>query len=232
MFSINRYQPSLLNQDYWPLRAISQELDRFVQAESENLRGSRVLDFGSSNLPYRVAFESTGAELVGADINPQDPRILPIDPATSRVGVVESSFDYVLSTQVLEHVPEVQQYLGEAMRVLKSAGKLFLTTHGTWYLHRVPTDMRRWTIDGLRYEHERAGFVVERIVPRIGMMATATHLRSVAVRDVLLKSRVLAPLRVATNLLFNLRMGLEEILSTPAGMEKMQQLLIVTARKP
>lgn len=230
MLVLDRYRPSLFHQDYWHLRALRDAMDEFIGRHRDRLRGAFILDFGSSNGPYIPALEAAGARVQLADIEPDRPEILPIDLKTGRVPLDDASADVVLSTQVLEHVPEVQDYLREAHRLLKHDGLLFLTTHGTWYLHRLPTDMRRWTMDGLKYDVEKAGFVVDSVEPKIGILATATHARAVAMRDFLLRTKVLAPLRVATNLLFNLRMGLEEMLTSSAGRDRLQQSLIVTAR--
>lgn len=196
------------------------------------LRGKRGLDYGSCESPYAPLFSSMGIELLESDIGPVKAPVLEIDPATGRVPLADQSIDLVLSTQVLEHVPNVLPYLREAFRVLKPGGLLYLSTHGTWQLHRYPTDMRRWTIDGLRYDIEQAGFKVDRVDPYVGRLATATYQRMVAVSEFLRATRILSPLRGATNALFNLRMGIEDYFTTPHGMEMLQQLLVATARRP
>ena len=212
------------------MRALRDAVDAFVARYSTEIRGASIVDLGSSNGPYSSLLISHGAKVQLADIEPSRPEILEIDLKTGRVPLPDSTVDIVVSTQVLEHVPEVDVYLREAHRLLRPGGLLFLTTHGTWQLHRLPTDMRRWTIDGLKYDVEKAGFSISEIVPRIGILATSTHIRAVAMRDFLQRTRVFAPLRVLTNLIFNLRMGIEEFLTSDAGREKLQQSLIVTGR--
>jgi len=230
MVTLDRYRPTLLHIDYWPLCALRDAVDDFTTRHANVLKGAKVLDLGSSNGPYSKPLESYGAQVALADIGPVKAGILQIDLATGRVPLADSSVDVVFSTQVLEHVPEVNIYLQEARRLLRPDGLLFLTTHGTWYLHRLPTDMRRWTQDGLKYDIEKAGFTVSSIAPKIGILATSTHARAAAMRDFLLRTRLLSPLRVVSNLFFNLRMGFEEWITSEAGREKLQQLLIVTAR--
>jgi SAM-dependent methyltransferase len=66
----------------------------------------------------------------------------------------------VLSTQVLEHVPDTAAYLRETRRVLKPGGRLVLTTHGIWQDHPGPLDLRRWTLDGLARDVAACGFRV------------------------------------------------------------------------
>jgi len=78
----------------------------------------------------------------------------------SKLPVEDSSYSYVCSFQVLEHVPIPQDYLHEAYRILRTGGKLFITTHGLWPYHPTPEDHHRWTRDGLIYELGKAGFDV------------------------------------------------------------------------
>jgi SAM-dependent methyltransferase len=83
----------------------------------------------------------------------------------------------VLSVQVLEHVRDLDRYLGEASRVLKDDGVLLLSTHGTWLYHPHPEDHRRWTRTGLVVDVEARGFAVETIEGLVGPLATTTMIR-------------------------------------------------------
>lgn len=114
-----------------------------------------ILDYGCGTSPYRTLFP--GADYKRADfldLGGLDYHL----GNDSRVTEADAHFDIVLSTQVLEHVPEPQTYLSECFRLLKPGGKLFLTTHGTYEDHGCPYDFQRWTADGLKLALERAGF--------------------------------------------------------------------------
>ena len=67
----------------------------------------------------------------------------------------------VLSTQVIEHVPDTGRYLRESWRLLRPGGALIVTTHGLIPEHGCPYDFYRWTADGLARAVADAGFVVE-----------------------------------------------------------------------
>jgi SAM-dependent methyltransferase len=64
----------------------------------------------------------------------------------------------------LEHVANPDAYLGECFRVLKSGGRLLLTTHGTFYDHACPNDFWRWTAAGLKVALQRRGFEPQRLM--------------------------------------------------------------------
>lgn len=116
-----------------------------------------LLDFGCGSSPYRSLFPN--AEYRRADYVPSAELDYVIGE-DQLVTAPNASFDLVLSTQVLEHVRDVEVYLGECFRLLRPGGRLVLTTHGLFEEHGCPYDFRRWTADGLRHELERAGFKI------------------------------------------------------------------------
>ena len=229
---VDRARPHFFHRDYWPLKLIRRGVEEFWAAHGPGLRGKRVLDLGSGDSPYADLASAAGAELLSADIAPEDPAVLPIDPLTGRVAMEDGAVDAVLSTQVLEHVADVQGYLREARRLLRPGGLLFCSTHGAFVLHRHPTDFRRWTIDGLRHEIEQAGFAVEQVVPKLGILAMSTHLRSITFGGVTRRVRGTGWLRPVIYGFFNARMAIEERLTPASVMEAHPELLFATARKP
>lgn len=138
--------------------------------------GTRVLDAGAGEAPYRELFAhcaytthdwpgtvhagATGADIV-ADIHE-----LPIDDA---------SFDFVLLTEVLEHVAQPGQVLDELLRVLASDGTLLLTVPFVGELHEEPHDHYRYTSYGLEGLLDRAGFEAIGVEPLTGWFSTYAH---------------------------------------------------------
>ncbi len=118
----------------------------------------RILDYGCGGSPYRSLFRNS--EYVRADFTPCQGLDFLL-PSDSSIPVPDSSFDMVLSTQVLEHVPEPAHYIAETFRVLKPGGTLVLTTHGLFGDHGCPYDFQRWTADGLHLLLEQAGFRIK-----------------------------------------------------------------------
>jgi SAM-dependent methyltransferase len=136
--------------------------------------GGALLDYGCADMPYR-AFFPAGVKYVGADLPGNDAATLILNP-DGTVPASDESFDVVLSTQVLEHVRDPRVYLAECRRVVRPGGRLLLSTHGVFPYHPDPSDLWRWTCEGLRREVELAGFEIVRFEGVIGLAATGLQL--------------------------------------------------------
>ncbi|MEO6845937.1 MAG: methyltransferase domain-containing protein, partial [Chthoniobacterales bacterium] len=118
-------------------------------------------DYGCGGSPYRSLFKDSTyhrADFPGIpdlDFEYGEDSILPVKDET---------YDFVLSTQVLEHVRIPSRYLNEARRVLRPKGKIILTTHGFFEEHGAPYDYHRWTAEGLCDALRRSGFEVDQIL--------------------------------------------------------------------
>jgi SAM-dependent methyltransferase len=96
-----------------------------------------------------------------------DMQLIPGSP----VDLESNSVDCVLSTQVLEHVPNPFFYISEAARILKPGGKLFLSAPMHWRHHEVPHDYFRFTRYGIGELLNAAGLRPLEIRPCGGMYA-------------------------------------------------------------
>lgn len=66
-------------------------------------------------------------------------------------GLADTTFDYIVTFQVIEHIENDELFIKEAHRVLKPGGKLLLTTvNKTFSLTRNPWHVREYTADELR----------------------------------------------------------------------------------
>lgn len=145
----DRLYPKRSSRVYWhlsQLRDIYQDAIRLHLSETTQLR---LVDFGCGNMPYRPLFADFVAQYKGCDFAGNEMADCIISPNGS-LPFPDSDTDIILSSQVLEHVRSPEKYLGEAFRVLKPGGLLFLSTHGTWQYHPDPLDLWRWTSDGLK----------------------------------------------------------------------------------
>ncbi|MBV9391891.1 MAG: class I SAM-dependent methyltransferase [Verrucomicrobia bacterium] len=81
------------------------------------------------------------------------------------IPLPDRSVDTVLSTQTIEHVPDVDGYLAECSRLLKPHGALVLTAPMHWRHHEVPYDFFRFTRFGLTRLLEKHCFAIKNLEP-------------------------------------------------------------------
>lgn len=117
-------------------------LDRFVEAHATSLR---TLDIGAQNGPYAAFFPNR----IALDV--RQGRGVQVLGDAQALGLADQSFDVVLCTEVLEHLPEPQRAIDEMHRVLTPGGTLLLTTRFLFPIHDAPHDYFRFTKYGLRH---------------------------------------------------------------------------------
>jgi hypothetical protein len=173
-------------------RGVSEQLLRFTAElphERESLlqfalrvaaelpSGSRLIDVGAGNSPYRelfdhVRYESTDWE---HSVHPGARAVDHVGPAHD-LPVPDAAYDAVLCTQVLEHVPNPDAVIAELYRVLRPGGRLYLTVPLAWELHELPFDFYRYTPHGLAHILGGAGFVELEIRARNDCFSTLAQL--------------------------------------------------------
>lgn len=143
-----RLNPSIFDRDYLCLGDLREALS-FVETDAR----LSLLDLGCGSSPYRSIFPA--ADYYRADLEGSSN----IDYSINAPDTIPSNhFDMVLSTQVLEHVRDPDDYLQIALRSLKPGGRLVLTTHGIFEEHACPEDYFRWTALGLEHLVRNCGF--------------------------------------------------------------------------
>jgi SAM-dependent methyltransferase len=122
----------------------------------------KVIDVGCGGQPYRALLPAS-VEYVGIDIA----------DATRNFGYAAtdtlyfagdewpdatSDADFVLCTEVLEHVPDPAQFLARAYRALRPGGRVVCTVPFAARWHFIPFDYWRFTPSGLKRLFDEAGF--------------------------------------------------------------------------
>ncbi len=170
----NRIEPKKSHRTHWHLTLLRQKLERIIASELLPA-GETLLDYGCADKPYQRLFKPKFERYLGADIAGNPAADLIID-GEGHIPVEDGTIDCVLSSQVLEHVPDPAAYLKEAKRVIRTGGTLILSTHGIWPYHPDPTDFWRWTIDGLQVQIRQAGFEILHIQGVFGLESSALQL--------------------------------------------------------
>lgn len=139
-------------------------MKRLLAAAAASLpQGSLVLDAGAGEGRFRHLFAHT--EYMGVDLAVGDStwNYTGLDAVNSlaQLCFADDTFDAVIFTQVMEHVPEPDSVIAELSRVLRPGGQLILVAPQSWHEHQIPYDFYRYTSYGLRYLLEKNGLAVE-----------------------------------------------------------------------
>ncbi len=158
-----------------------------IQPLAAKLTGD-LLDFGCGAKPYKTIFTAVDS-YVGVDIENEghnhenedvdvyyDGNTLPFD---------NNRFDVVFTSEVLEHVPDIDASLDELHRVLKADGKLLITVPFVWPEHELPFDFRRFTVNGMEKLLNDHGFSIKHIQKSGSYMETLYQMRMMYLHDLL-----------------------------------------------
>ena len=139
-----------------------------------------LLDLGCSEGPYRTLFEERVERYIGLEYPPAilekrpdlwdvlyiAKRTIEVFGDGTSLPFADGSFDTVLATEVLEHLPTPDLAVAEAARILKPGGKLLVTVPFCQPLHELPGDYYRFTPASLEKMVRDVGLVPVEIKPR------------------------------------------------------------------
>lgn len=162
----------MYDKDFINIKLTLSTIDRYIIRSSifseieNNLHrfDGKLLDAGCGKMPYKeyILNNSPLKEYIGLDIESALEYDTGIRPDYTwdgkKMPFDNDSFDCVFSTEVIEHVPDLESYLLECFRVLKPGGFIFFTTPFLWNLHEVPYDECRYTPFSLKRYFEKTGF--------------------------------------------------------------------------
>lgn len=121
--------------------------------------GTRVLDAGAGEAPYRELFAQCSYRTHDWPGSPHSGAAqADVIADIAQLSLADDSLDAVLCTEVLEHVRGPHRAAAELHRVLAPGGRLLITVPFVGELHEEPYDFQRFTSHGLRALLEDAGF--------------------------------------------------------------------------
>jgi 2-polyprenyl-3-methyl-5-hydroxy-6-metoxy-1,4-benzoquinol methylase len=137
--------------------AISTAIEKYAS-------GGKALDVGCGGQPFRAALESRGCKYFSLDVSPTpgvsvdflSPIDAPLPPALIEAG----PYDFILCTEVLEHVADWPRAFENLAKLLAPNGKLLLTAPHFYFLHEEPYDFFRPTLHAFAHFAARHNLTV------------------------------------------------------------------------
>lgn len=138
-------------------------------AELKPKLSGKVLDLACGIMPYKEFVMSDKIEdYIGVDLEPTEYHH-DVKPDLYwdgiKIPLEDSSVDFVLATEFLEHYFDTTSVLKEIKRVLKPGGIFFFTVPGIWPLHEAPYDYHRFTPFALKEHFKSTEYTSSEIKP-------------------------------------------------------------------
>jgi len=155
--------------------------DKFIASKAKKIKpDSKVLDVGAGTAPYRKLFKHCTYKTHDfGKYRGQNKGPLPenwqydeidIRSDINHIPVKAKSFDVIICTEVLEHVPEPIKAIKEMSRILKTGGLLLLTAPLASGLHQEPYHFYGgFTPHFYRYFLPKYNLVIKKITPTGGL---------------------------------------------------------------
>lgn len=165
-----------------PVKIASEGILKALRYASKKYAKGNLIDLGCGKKPYMVVFNKYVNSYFGvdsphaSDFHYRDDTRVDLWADCTNTGLKDGSFDTLLCTQVLEHIPEPGKLLKEANRLLKKKGIAIMTIPFCWQIHAKPNDFYRFTPYGIKYLFEKNGFEILEIKSMEGMYATLHQL--------------------------------------------------------
>lgn len=131
----------------------------YVSADKDDSRDVFALDVGCGRQPFRSQLENAGFIYKSLDAvqNPENSIdfICELDKKLPESMINETKYDFILCTEVLEHVAEWDMAFFNLSQLLNTNGKLLITCPHFYLLHETPHDFWRPTPYALQYFGEK-----------------------------------------------------------------------------
>jgi len=144
-----------------PLYLIRNRLLKSLQLQIPKLKG-KIMDFGCGIKPYEPLFvvdEYIGVDFIGEGQTYAKTKVDVIYDGKT-LPFPDEVFDSIFSTEVAEHIFNLEDIIIELQRVLKKDGTILLTCPFTMPEHEAPNDFARYTSFAIGDILKRNGFEI------------------------------------------------------------------------
>jgi SAM-dependent methyltransferase len=137
--------------------------------------GSKVLDAGAGEQPYRPLFAHCDYESADFELVDKPYAKSTYVCSLEAIPVEDGRFDAIIFNQVMEHLPQPLLVLHELRRVLKPGGKMICSAPLFYEEHEQPYDFYRYTQFAWRFMMKEAGFNIVSIDWLEGYFGTVAY---------------------------------------------------------
>lgn len=145
----------------FPAYLTRHNLLKAIELYASELKGT-MMDFGCGSKPYKALFNVQ--KYIGVDFeNPGHPHLneqIDVFYDGKKIPFENEFFDAVFSSEVFEHIFNLEKILKEINRVMKPGAKLLITCPFAICEHEIPYDFARYSSFGIRELLERNGFKI------------------------------------------------------------------------
>lgn len=131
------------------------QLNRDITKYSHYLHGV-CMDFGCGTQPYRRLLHVD--KYIGVEIETDDKREGIIYYDGHKLPFADEKIDSIISSEVFEHIVNIEEVLAELYRVLRVGGVMLVTVPFAYPKHCWPFDYKRYTTQGIKNLMVNAGF--------------------------------------------------------------------------
>ena len=144
---------------------------RYDEAIRTYARGD-LIDLGCGNVPLYLAYKDRVNSITCVDWPATRHKLDHLDhelDLTQRLPFPDSSFDTIILSDVLEHIPDPGQLWSEMYRILAPGGTAIVNTPFLYWVHEAPHDYFRYTEYALQRFADNSGFDVISLEPIGGL---------------------------------------------------------------
>jgi hypothetical protein len=149
-----------LGRDRWEVRSVNawirQKLPRLLSAVAPG----PVLDAGCGEQPFRALIEANARQYIGMDAVQNSSHTVAVLSDLESVQASGPRYPFVLCTEVLEHVADIDRSFAGLRRLTAPGGIVMLTVPFLFPVHMEPFDFRRLTEYGISRLAADHGFTV------------------------------------------------------------------------
>lgn len=177
VYKKRQFDPGLIGIFLNPFYFIRKGLSNGIKKNSLQLKG-KLLDFGCGAKPYKNFFDVE--KYIGVDVldkgHSHETELVDIYYDGKLLPFRSDYFDSVFSSEVFEHIFDLEEAISELKRVLKKNGMALFTVPFVWDEHEIPYDFGRYSTFGIKYLLEKNGFKIIRIEKSTKFLETVFQL--------------------------------------------------------